>query len=149
MKRSDSFHREFIHLAVPVALQGLLQSSFSMVDQILVGQLGEVAIAGIGLAGRFMSLYSVLLSAIAAVAGIMLAQYMGKQDDRETGRSFYLNLCFGVGLSIVFLMICEVWPGKVMELYTMDTSVRDAAALYLMITGIGCLPRAFSLSADG
>ena len=46
MKKSDSFHREFIRLAVPVALQGLLQSSFSMVDQILVGQLGEVAIAG-------------------------------------------------------------------------------------------------------
>ena len=145
MKQSGSFHREFIRLAVPVALQGLLQSSFSMVDQILVGQLGEVAIAGIGLAGRFMSLYSVLLSAIAAVAGIMLAQYMGKQDDRETGRSFYLNLCFGVGLSILFLMICEVWPGKVMALYTMDEDVRDAAALYLVITGIGCLPRAFSL----
>ena len=54
MKQSDSFHREFIRLAVPVALQGLLHSSFSMVDQILVGQLGEVAIAGIGLAGRFM-----------------------------------------------------------------------------------------------
>ena len=145
MKQSDSFHREFLYLAVPVALQGLLQSSFSMVDQILVGQLGEVAIAGIGLAGRFMSLYSVLLSAIAAVAGIMLSQYMGKQDDREAGRSFYLNLCFGVGLSVVFLMICEVWSGKVMELYTLDTAVRDAAALYLMIIGIGCLPRALSL----
>ncbi len=54
MKNTKSFQREFICLAVPVALQGLLQSSFSMVDQILVGQLGEVAIAGIGLAGRFL-----------------------------------------------------------------------------------------------
>lgn len=145
MKNTKSFQREFICLAVPVALQGLLQSSFSMVDQILVGQLGEVAIAGIGLAGRFLSIYSVLLSAIAAVAGIMLAQYLGKRDEQEIGRSFYLNLGFGLGLSVIFLVICEVLPGKIMGLYTMDSDVCDAAAVYLMITAIGCLPRACSL----
>lgn len=145
MKSKNEFRREFIRLAVPVALQGLLQSSFSMVDQILVGQLGEVAIAGIGLAGRFASLYSVLLSAIAAVAGIMLAQYLGKEDEREVGRSFYLNLCFALGLAVLFLGICMGVPQAVMGIYTMDKRTRDAAALYLMIIGAGFLPRAVSL----
>lgn len=145
MNRNTEFRREFMSLAVPVALQGLLQSSFSMVDQIMVGQLGEAAIAGIGLAGRFSSLYSVLLSAVATVAGIMLAQYVGKEDEREAGRSFYLNLCFGLGLAVLFLGICTGIPGTVMGMYTMDADTRDAAAVYLMIISLGFLPRAFSL----
>ncbi len=145
MNISKSFQREFITIALPVALQGLLQSSFSIVDQVMVGQLGEVSIAGIGLAGRFASLYSVLLSAIAAAAGILLAQYIGKQDEKEAGRSFYLNLFLAAGLAVLFLGLCLAFPQKIMGIYTEDPDTRAAAALYLSIVAVGFLPRAVSL----
>jgi putative MATE family efflux protein len=145
MSSSISFRKDFIRIAIPVALQGLLHSSFSMVDQIMVGQLGEVSIAGIGLAGKFSSLYSVLLTAIATVAGIMLAQYIGKNDDKEIGKSFYLNLCFAVGLAVLFLMLCMTFPQRIMRIYTTDQETKETAALYLMIVAAGYLPRAFSL----
>lgn len=132
-------------IAVPVALQGILQSSFSMVDQIMVGQLGEVSIAGIGLAGKFASLYSVLLSAIATVAGILLAQYIGKQDEKEAGKSFYLNLCFASVLAILFSAVCLAAPHKIMGVYTADPDTQQAAVHYLVIISLGFLPRAFSL----
>ena len=35
----------------------MLQSSFSMVDQIMIGQLGETCVAGVRLAGKFASMY--------------------------------------------------------------------------------------------
>ena len=50
MKRNDSFFRNVCNLAIPVALQSMLQSSFSIVDQIMIGQLGSVNVAGVGLA---------------------------------------------------------------------------------------------------
>ena len=46
MKEKDSFFKTVCHLAVPAALQSMLQSSFSMVDQIMIGQLGETCVAG-------------------------------------------------------------------------------------------------------
>ena len=49
MKKKDSFFKTVCHLAVPAALQSMLQSSFSMVDQIMIGQLGETCVAGVGL----------------------------------------------------------------------------------------------------
>lgn len=143
--KSKGFGEEFFKIAIPVALQGLLQSSFSMVDQIMVGQLGETSIAGIGLAGKFSSLYSVLLSAIAAVAGIMIAQYIGKEDEREVARSFYLNLVFGIALAAVFLGISTLAARPVMGIYTEDEATRDQAVIYLSIVAIGYLPRAFSM----
>ena len=53
MKREKSFFRSVCALAVPVALQSMLQASFSIVDQIMIGQLGSVNVAGVGLAGKF------------------------------------------------------------------------------------------------
>ena len=47
MKRQQTFFRTVCALAIPVALQSMLQSSFVMVDQILIGQLGEVSVAGV------------------------------------------------------------------------------------------------------
>ena len=86
------FQKELLQIAVPVTLQRLMQSSFSVVDQIMTGQLGSISIAGIGLGGKFASIYSVVIAAVASVAGIMIAQYIGKKDIKEVGRSFYTNL---------------------------------------------------------
>lgn len=67
-----SFFQTVCALAIPVALQSMLQASFSIVDQIMIGQLGSVSIAGVGLAGKFSSVYSVIVSALGTVAGLSL-----------------------------------------------------------------------------
>lgn len=91
-EESVQFQKTLAAIAVPVTLQNLLQSSFSVVDQIMTGQLGSVSIAGIGLGSKFSSIYSVLVNAVAASAGIMIAQYIGQKDEKEVGRSFCVNL---------------------------------------------------------
>ena len=73
MKKKQSFLRTVCSLAIPVALQSMLQASFSVVDQIMIGQLGSVNVAAVGIAGKFASIFSVLVSALGAVAGIMLS----------------------------------------------------------------------------
>lgn len=92
MDNQKTFYKSVITIALPVTLQSLLQSSFSVIDQIMIGKLGSSSIAGIGLAAKFSSMYSVILSAVAAVTGIMVSQYIGKKDEKEAGRSFYVNL---------------------------------------------------------
>lgn len=57
MKQHDNFFQTVCALAIPVALQSMLQSSFSIVDQIMIGQLGSVCVAGVGLAGKFSSIF--------------------------------------------------------------------------------------------
>ena len=76
-----SFEKNVVRIALPVTLQSLLQSSFSVIDQVMIGQLGSSSIAGIGLGGKFASLYAVILAAIASAAGIMISQYMGRKDE--------------------------------------------------------------------
>ena len=142
MKQNKTFARMVCNLALPVALQSMLQASFSIVDQIMIGQLGSVSIAGVGLAGKFSSVFSVMISAIGAVAGIMISQYLGQQNKREVNRSFRINLLFALGLALIFVLACVLFPKQIMRLYTNDYDTVQAAADYLRILAGSFLPMA-------
>lgn len=137
-----TFFRAVCSLAVPAALQSILQASFSIVDQIMIGQLGSVSVAGVGLAGKFSSIYSVIVSAVGAVAGIMIAQYIGQQNRREIRRSFYLNLTLAAVIALLFTVPCIAFPEQIMGFYTKDARTVTAAAEYLAIIAGTFLPAA-------
>ena len=140
MNRKDSFFASVCALAIPVALQSMLQASFSIVDQIMIGQLGSVSVAGVGLAGKFASLYSVIVSAVGVVAGIMISQYLGQKNSREVRRSFFVNLLISLGLAGIFTLLCGGFPSQIMGLYTTDVPMGQAAASYLLIITATFLP---------
>lgn len=138
------FRAELWEIALPVTLQCLLQSSFSVADQIMTGQLGSVNIAGIGLGGKFASIYSVMLAAIATAAGVMLAQYIGKRDAKGAGRSFYINLAASLILAAVFTALSLLFPAQLLSLYTDDAATVAKAAEYLKIFSLSFLPMALT-----
>lgn len=142
MCQRDSFFSSVCSLAIPVALQSMLQASFSIVDQIMIGQLGSVSVAGVGLAGKFASIYSVIVSAVGVVAGIMISQYLGQKNQREVRRSFLVNLLIAVGLAGVFTLLCGGFPTQIMGLYTTDAPMRQSASVYLQIITATYLPLA-------
>ena len=142
MKQERSFLKTVCKIAIPVALQSMLQASFSIVDQIMIGQLGSVSVAGVGFAGKFSSIYSVIVAAIGTVAGIMISQYMGQNNKRELKRSFYVNLLFALGLAAVFTAACVCFPRSIIGVYTTDPLTLPVAAAYLKIIAWTFLPMA-------
>lgn len=142
---SSGIWKEFTAIAVPVALQSALQSSFSIIDQIMVGQLGETTIAAVGLTGRFIGFYSQIMSAIAAALGIVLAQYIGQGNEKRASRALYSNFAFGIGLGLLFCLVSFHFSDNIAGLYTNDSATIEAVHRYLRIMAIGFLPRVFSL----
>ena len=140
MEQEKSFFQTVCALAVPVALQSMLQSSFSIIDQIMIGQLGSVSVAGVGFAGKFSSVFTVVVSAIGAVAGIMISQYLGQGNRGEVRRSFFRNLWFAVALAGLFTAVCLLFPRQIMGLYTKDPAAVCAAADYLAIVALTFFP---------
>ena len=140
MKNSPGFFHSVCNLAIPVALQSMLQASFSIIDQIMIGQLGSVSVAGVGLAGKFASMYSVIISAVGAVAGIMISQYLGQRNSWQVRRSFLLNLMVALALAGLFTALCILFPSQIMGLYTTEGLMQAAAAGYLLIISATFLP---------
>ena len=142
MKSNDHFFQSVCALAIPVALQSMLQSSFSMVDQIMIGQLGEIQVAGVGLAGKFASIYAVLISAIGAAAGIMISQYLGQENNRGVRQSFFANLLLSGGIAGIFTAVCILFPERIMGAYTRVAQTRQTAAEYLALISGTFVPMA-------
>lgn len=138
----QKFFRTVCNLAVPVALQSMLQASFGIIDQIMIGQLGSVSVAGVGLATKFTSVFSVVVSAVGAVAGIMISQYMGQKNKREVSRSFFVNLAMVAGLALIFTIVSVFMPKQILGLYTKDQATIQTGAAYLVIVGGTFLPMA-------
>lgn len=139
-EKRREFKKELLQIAVPVTLQCLMQSSFSVVDQIMTGQLGSINIAEIGLGGKFASIYSVVIAAVASVAGIMIAQYTGKKDTKEAGRSFYVNLAVSLLLAAIFTLLSTMFPSQILGLYTNDKVTVQGGVEYLRIYALSFLP---------
>ena len=47
-------------LALPIVVQNLITTSLNMLDTIMIGSLGEVQLAAVGVANQFYFLYSLL-----------------------------------------------------------------------------------------
>lgn len=142
--KRDELKKGLVSIALPVTLQSLLQSSFSIIDQVMIGQLGSASIAGIGLAGKFASLYSVMLSAVAAAAGIMLAQYIGQKNEQALSSSFIRSMLLSLMTAFLFTLVCVTIPGRMMSLYTNDVETCDYAAVYLNIYAWSFIPMAIA-----
>ena len=148
MRNENAFRRNLFGIALPVTLQSLLQSSFSLIDQIMIGQMGADSIAGIGLGGKFASMHSVVVSAVAAAAGIMAAQYIGQDNEKQLAKSFYRNLVFALMVAAVFTALGTLSPHAIMSLYTDDSAAGAVAADYLRIYALSFMPVAVSTMAS-
>ena len=140
----SNFMKSLCKIAVPVTLQSMLQASFSIVDQIMIGQLGETNISAGGLGSNFSLIFSVVIGAVGAVAGILIAQFMGAEDKKEAWCSFDVSLICGIMISALFLLAAGAFPLQILGLYTEDMSIINTGAVYFRIVAFSYIPMAVS-----
>ena len=140
----SKFIKSLCKIAVPVTLQSMLQASFSIVDQIMIGQLGETNISAVGLGSNFSLIFSVVIGAVGAVAGILIAQFMGAEDKKEAWCSFDVSLICGIMISALFLLAAGAFPLQILGLYTEDMNIINTGAVYFRIVAFSYIPMAVS-----
>lgn len=139
------FKKKLTDIALPVTVQTLMHSSLSLIDQIMIGSLGSACIAGIGLAGKFTSLFSVTVSAIVAAAGILISQYVGAKNERGVRDSFYLPLYFSLIFVVGFTLASLFAPIQIMAFYADDVETISKAAVYLRWRAVGYFPEILTM----
>lgn len=139
------FKQKLLHIALPVTIQALMQSSLNLIDQIMIGSLGSACIAGIGLAGKFTSILSVMVAAIVTAAGILISQYYGAKNEKGVRDSFYLPFYFSLLFVLIFSILSFFIPNQIMSLYADDGETIFKAAVYLKIRTAGYLPSVITM----
>ena len=140
----SDFMKSLCKIAIPVTLQSMLQASFSVVDQIMIGQLGATNISAVGLCGNFSLIFSVVIGAVSTVAGILIAQFIGAEDTKEAWCSFDVSLITGLIISAIFLIVAGGFSSQILGLYTKDTCIIGVGTVYFKIIAFSYIPMGVS-----
>ncbi|MDO5122797.1 MAG: MATE family efflux transporter, partial [Erysipelotrichaceae bacterium] len=74
---TKEFIKEVFVLALPVGVQQIINLLVNMIDNIMVGQLGELAITAVSISGTYTWLVMVAGMGMARGANVIMSQYWG------------------------------------------------------------------------
>ncbi|MBS5950527.1 MAG: polysaccharide biosynthesis C-terminal domain-containing protein, partial [Clostridium sp.] len=134
--KDKAFITTMLTLALPITLQSFITSSLNLVDNLMIGKLGEEAIAAVGLANQYFFIFTLCLSGINAGASVFMSQYWGKKDVKSIKKVLGLDLSIGFIASIVFGGAALIFAESIMGVLSRDTMVIELGSQYLRIIGI-------------
>ena len=97
------FLQKAVRIALPVAMQGMLNTIVNLVDTMMIGTLGETTIAAVGLANKVFFVFSLLVFGIVSGSGVLAAQYWGNNDVKN------IRKVLGLALMLALAGAAHIW----------------------------------------
>lgn len=120
-------------IALPIILQNLMQSTVNMLDTLMVGQLGSVEIAAVGLGNQIYMLLNMVLFGISSGGAIFIAQFWGKKENSGIWKMEGVMFSFSIVIALIFTFESVFFPKFLIGLYSKDFHVIEIGARYLRI----------------
>jgi len=123
MVREKEFYKTLFVISMPAALQSIISFSKVTVDTIMVGQLGDLPLAGVAISNQVITFLFALIMALSSGSSVLIAQYWGKRDIATIRRIFALvfMLCSGVG--ILAMSVVLLIPETILGLMTNEQEI--------------------------
>ncbi len=132
----NGFYKILFSIAIPIILQNLLQTFINMMDTVMVGRIGSVEIAAVGLGNQIFFILNMVVFGVSSGCSIFIAQYWGQQDLKGIRKTFGIMLITCLGVALLFTAGGVFFPRSLISLYTTDTAVIDKACDYLRIVAL-------------
>lgn len=145
-----AFYKQAAAIGLPIALQNLLTTSGSMVDTMMIGSQGELAVAAVGICSQFAT--SLLVSAIFGFFNggtTFYSQFWGVRDEKGIGRAFGLTASCILSIALLFSLAAILVPEQILRIYTDKENIRQIAAPYLRVIGFAMPLQMFVFALSG
>ena len=131
--KEKQFYRTLIAFTIPVVLQNLLGTALNMMDTVMLGGLGEVAISAASLANQPFFIFMLFTFGIAGGIGVLVCQYWGRRDLATINSIVGIAMVIAIGVSAVFAAVGILFPTEILIIFTKDPDVIREGAEYLRI----------------
>ncbi|MGL4571055.1 MAG: MATE family efflux transporter [Clostridium sp.] len=144
--KDKKFIKTMITLALPITLQSFITSSLNLVDNLMIGKLGEDAIASVGLANQYFFIFMLTLTGINAGASVFMAQYWGKRDEKKIKSVLGLDISVGFIATIIFGIGALFFAEPIMGILSNDPRVIELGGEYLRIVSVSYIFTNFTMA---
>lgn len=127
------FLRKALMIAIPIALQNMLNTITNLVDTMMIGRLGSTAIAAVGLANKYYFVYNLFVFGICSGSGILAAQFWGSRDEKNIRKVLGLAGILALIGAALFCVPAFFNPRFIMTIFTNSQSSIEVGAQYLKL----------------
>ena len=151
-----AFYRRALSIAIPVLIQNTITSFVSLLDNIMVGQVGTLQMSGVSIVNSLLLVFNLCIFGANAGGGIFVAQFHGSGDHTSVRRSHRVKLYTGCAITLLSILLFLFAGDGLIGLYLQgEGDARDAALAldfgreYLAVMLFGLLPFALTTSYSG
>lgn len=130
--------RQIVQFSLPIFLSGILQLAFNAADLVVIGRFAsKESLAAVGVTGPLIGLLINLFGGLSIGAGVVVAQYFGARDRRNTSRAVhtavFVSLIGGLALSVISALVSR----PILTLMNVKGHVLDMSSRYMLIYSCG------------
>lgn len=112
-----AFYKMVLAVAVPIMIQNGITNFVSLLDNIMVGQVGTEQMSGVAIVNQLIMVYYLCVFGGLAGAGIFTAQYFGMKDDEGIRHTFRYKLWMAFILTAVASSILFFQKENLVQMY--------------------------------
>lgn len=133
MIKDKDFYKEIFVLALPVAGQFLISQILQLLDNIMVGTLGEDCISAVAISFTFIWLVMTFFMGFASGSSILSAQEYGRKNIEKMKQLTATAICLNLVVAIVFFVLSSIYSPQILRLYTNQEDVIAKGVEYISI----------------
>lgn len=145
------FYRRAFSIAIPIIIQNGITNFVSLLDNIMVGQVGTMPMSGVSIMNQLIFVFNLCIFGATSGAGIFTAQFRGSGDNDGIRYTFRFKILIAAAISVGGISLFLTRGSQLAGLFLMgEGSAADAAQAleygmdYLKIMLWGLIPFALS-----
>lgn len=140
------FYSRVFKVLLPVIIQQGITNLVSLLDNIMVGQVGTEQMSGVAITNQLLFIFQLCIFGALAGAGIFCAQYFGKGDHEKIQSVFRYKVLITAVFTILATVVFYCFREPLIRLFLTDSGTGDLEATlkygeeYLKIMLVGLFP---------
>lgn len=143
-QEAKSFYKDLRNVVQPMAIQNLISSAVNSADVIMLGYIGQTAIAASSLAGNVAFILFMVSTGLSSGLVMLGAQYWGKKDTESIKTLLGIGLRICCTVEIIVALIAAVYPRILMLIFTTDEALIAEGCKYLRAASFSYVCLSFS-----
>lgn len=129
-----NYKKKIILFAIPLFIGNLFQQMYNTADSLIVGNfLGPQALAAVSGVSSLVYLFVGFFQGFSTGAGVVIARYIGAQDDENTSKAVHTTVLVGIFLSVIMTIAGVLLSPLILKLMGTPDDVFPLSKLYLQI----------------
>lgn len=143
-----AFYRQLFIVAAPLVLQQLITTSVQLVDNVMVGRLGEFALGSVSVVNQLYFVVILITFGAMGGAGVFTAQYFGSKNLDKLKQTFRFKVVVGFLIAILAWVIFTLFGTSLIGIFTKNPITIAGGLDYLEIAKWSAFPWILSVAVS-